>query len=122
MRPSSPSIAADKAASRMALIATELIQDLIASKLGEYFENVGPEQVQLQAGEIVLHDVELRRDFVDSLNLPFRLKSGRIGKFHLRLNAHRVLFTVRVLPLTFLEAMAPPSQQPTIACTHTIAE
>ena len=79
----------------MSLIATELLQDLIASKLGEYFENIDGDRVQLNAGQVELKEVELRRDFVDSLNLPFRLKSGRIGKFHLKLNAHKVLFSVR---------------------------
>ena len=78
----------------MSLIATELLQDLIASKLGEYFENIDGDRVQLNAGQVELKEVELRRDFVDSLNLPFRLKSGRIGKFHLKLNAHKVLFSV----------------------------
>lgn len=76
-------------------MATALLESLIASRLAAYFENFDSSQVQLTGGFVNLKDVELRRSAFDELNLPIRLKSGRIGTFHLRVNLSKILFTVR---------------------------
>ena len=75
----------------MTTLVNELVQELIASKLSDYFANFEASQVQLKGGQVLLHDVELRRDALDALNLPLRLKSGRIGTFNLRLNLQSLI-------------------------------
>ena len=79
----------------MAMLAAELLQELLASKLTEFFEDVDASQVQFRGGQVLLQDMSLRRDYFNALNLPIRLKSGRVDTFRLRLNLHKIMFTVR---------------------------
>ena len=69
----------------MARLLAELIEKQIAKNLQEFAE-VSEKQIQLKllsGGGIQLKDVKLRASCLDRLNLPVKLKSGRIGNFHL---------------------------------------
>ena len=62
------------------------VLNLFTNYLSTYFCNLKREQLRvgLWAGSIVLTNLELRRDALDALRLPVRLRGGRIGRLMIR--------------------------------------
>ena len=64
-----------------------LVLNLLHKYLATYFCNVTREQLRIGvwAGQIVLTNLEARRDALDALQLPVRLRAGHIGKLRIRI-------------------------------------
>ena len=80
----------------MSQLASNLLVQVIASKLEDYVEDFDASQMQFHGGVLTLQNVQLKREALNGLNLPIRLKSGRVGSFVLRVNLQRIIIGMRV--------------------------
>jgi vacuolar protein sorting-associated protein 13A/C len=62
-----------------------LVSNLLNRFLGMYVQNFDPKQlnVGIWSGDVVLRDLELRREALDQLHLPLNVVSGHLGSLTL---------------------------------------
>jgi hypothetical protein len=58
-----------------------LVERLLNQTLGEFIENFSAENLSIGiwSGEVILKNIEFRKDVMKKLNLPFRIRYGRLG-------------------------------------------
>lgn len=82
----------------MALLASAHLNSLVRNVLQQFVEiPESDDSIRFfgSGGSVIqLRDVALKEAPLASLNLPFRLKSSRVGTFRLKMRLHSVMFLV----------------------------
>ena len=87
------------------------VLNVLTNYLSTYFCDVTREQLRVGvwAGSIVLRNLQLRRDALDALRLPVRLRGGRVGRLMIRVPwIHRM----RSEPARASRPRPPPGRTP----------
>ncbi|PRP88859.1 hypothetical protein PROFUN_00327 [Planoprotostelium fungivorum] len=63
-----------------------IVSDLLLKYLGDYIKNLNRDglKIGIWGGDVVLQDLEINKDALNNLGLPFELKHGIIGKLVLK--------------------------------------
>ena len=64
-----------------------ILEKILNWILGTYVEKFSSDQIHLAilSGKVDIKDIYIKKDIMQQLNLPFKLKQGQIGKVILRI-------------------------------------